>query len=76
MPDAHEFPDITHLLKLAEGTHFKIRKAKEIVESLSDNILDYLKQSEEVKLFNGLRNSIENYVSSIMTPSYSIKKFE
>ena len=75
LSNSKEFPDINHLLKLAEGTHFKIRKAKEIVESLSDNILDYLKQSEEVKLFNGLRNSIENSVSSIMTPSYSTKNY-
>ncbi|TMO06401.1 type II toxin-antitoxin system HipA family toxin [Pseudoalteromonas sp. S558] len=75
LANSKEFPDMSYLLKLAEGTHFKIRKAKEIIESLSDGIIDYLKHSNEVQLLDGLRASIEASVSSTMTPSYSTKSY-
>ncbi|WP_024607049.1 HipA domain-containing protein, partial [Pseudoalteromonas sp. TAB23] len=75
LANSKEFPDVSYLLKLAEGTHFKIRKAKEIIESLSDGIIDYLKHSNEVQLLDGLRASIEASVSSTMTPSYSTKSY-
>lgn len=69
------FPDESHLLKLAEGKEFRIRKAKEIIESISDGIMDYLKRSEEVRLFSGLRESIEQSISSAMTPTYTTKNY-
>ena len=39
------FPDLSHLIKLAESDHFRIRNPKEIIESFSENILDYLHTS-------------------------------
>lgn len=69
------FPDESHLLKLAEGKEFRIRKAKEIIESTSDGIMDYLKHSDSVQLFAGLRDSIEQAVSSVMTPTYTTKSY-
>ena len=61
------FPDLSHLIKLAESDHFRIRNLKEIIESFSENILDYLHTSNEVQLFDGLRTSIEHSISNIMT---------
>ncbi len=61
------FPDLSHLIKLAESDHFRIRNPKEIIESFSENILDYLHTSNEVQLFDGLRTSIERSISNIMT---------
>ena len=50
-------------------------KAKEIIEFLSDNIIDYLKHSNEIQLFEGLRESIESSVSNIMTSNFSVKTY-
>lgn len=61
------FPDLFHLIKLAESDHFRIRNPKEIIESLSENIVDYLQTSNEVQLFGGLRTSIERSISNVMT---------
>lgn len=60
------FPDLTHLIKLAESDQFRIRNPKAIIESLSENILDYLHASNEVQLFDGLRTSIERSISNVM----------
>ena len=61
------FPYLSHLVKLAESDQFRIRNPKAIIESLSENILDYLQTSNEVQLFDGLRTSIEHSISKIMT---------
>ena len=61
------FPDLSHLIKLAESDQFRIRNPKEIIESFSENILDYLHTSNEVQLFDGLRTSIERSISNIIT---------
>lgn len=63
------FPDLSHLIKLAESDQFRIRNPKEIIESFSENILNYLQTSNDVQLFNGLRTSIEHSISKIMTSS-------
>lgn len=63
------FPELTTLLRLAEGKGYRIRRAKEIIEQLSDGIMDYLKQSNEVQLFSGLRGSIERAVAQLHTIS-------
>jgi serine/threonine-protein kinase HipA len=63
------FPYLSHLIKLAERSQFRIRNPKEIIESFSENILDYLRTSNEVQLFDGLRTSIEHSISNIMTSS-------
>jgi len=70
-----EFPNVTHLLKLAQSDEIMIRNPKEIIESLSENILDYLKVSNEIHLFDGLRASIERSISSIMTSNISITNY-
>uniref|UniRef100_UPI003F491C2C type II toxin-antitoxin system HipA family toxin n=1 Tax=Acinetobacter tandoii TaxID=202954 RepID=UPI003F491C2C len=61
------FPDLTHLINLAESDQFRIRNPKAIIEYLSENILDYLRTSNEVQLFDGLRTSIERSISNTMT---------
>ena len=63
------FPYLSNLIKLAESSQFRIRNPKEIIESFSENILDYLRTSNEVQLFDGLRTSIEHSISNIMTSS-------
>ena len=71
------FPDRSHLIKLAESDRFRIRNPKAIIEFLSENILDYLRTSNEVQLFDGLRTSIERSISNVMatglgTPNYRL----
>ena len=69
------FPDLTHLIKLAESDQFRIRNPKVIIESLSENILDYLCTSNEVQLFDGLRTSIERSIANIMAASYVAQSY-
>jgi len=64
-----EFPNKKILLKLAQGTSFRIRDAEQIIDKLATGIMDYLANSEEVHLFKGLRRSIEHSVATIMTAS-------
>ncbi|UOG19810.1 type II toxin-antitoxin system HipA family toxin [Acinetobacter sp. PK01] len=71
------FPKLSHLIKLAESCQFRIRNPKAIIEFLSENILDYLRTSNEVQLFDGLRTSIESSISNVMatglgTPNYRL----
>ncbi|AZC01486.1 type II toxin-antitoxin system HipA family toxin [Acinetobacter pittii] len=61
------FPDLSHLIKLAESDQFRIRNPKVIIESLGENILDSLRTSNEVQLFDGLRTSIERSISNTMS---------
>lgn len=61
------FPDLSHLIKLAESDQFRIRNPKAIIESLGENILDSLRTSNEVQLFDGLRTSIERSISNTMS---------
>ncbi|MBJ8452805.1 type II toxin-antitoxin system HipA family toxin [Acinetobacter bereziniae] len=70
-----EFPNVSDLIKLAESSQFRIRNPKEIIENLSDNITDYLKSSNEIQLFNGLRESIESSISNIMSSNISVKNY-
>ena len=60
------FPELSHLIKLAESENFRIRNPKEIIESFSENIVDYLQTSNEIQLFAGLRKSMERSISNIM----------
>ena len=70
-----EFPNTSDLIRLAQNDQIKIRNPKEIIESLSENIIEYLKSSNEVQLFDGLRTSIECSVSNIMTSNVSTKSY-
>lgn len=69
------FPDASQLMKLAEGRYFKIRRAKEIIESFADHIMDYMQLSDQVGLFQGLRSSIQASVAQVMTASYTTKGY-
>ncbi|RJL30213.1 type II toxin-antitoxin system HipA family toxin [Pectobacterium polaris] len=69
------FPDKNHLLSLAESQHFKIRGAKEMIESTADGILEYIEQSSEISLFDGLKTSIAQSVSTVMTTQYANKPY-
>lgn len=69
------FPDLTSLIKLAESDQFRIRNPKEIIEYFSENILDYLRTSNEVQLFDVLRASLEGSISNIMTSSSGTKTY-
>ncbi|EGN75511.1 HipA-like protein [Idiomarina sp. A28L] len=68
------FPDTATLLRLAEGKGYRIRNAREIIEQLADGIMEYLKQSNEVQLLQGLRESIESSVAQVTAKSMGITK--
>ncbi|NCI76984.1 type II toxin-antitoxin system HipA family toxin [Acinetobacter kanungonis] len=69
------FPKLSHLIKLAESDQFRIRNPKAIIEFLSGNILDYLRISNEVQLFDGLRTSIERSISNVMTTGLGTQNY-
>ena len=69
------FPDLSHLIKLAESDQFRIRNPKAIIEFLSENILDYLSTSNEIQLFDGLRTSIERSISNVMVTSLDTQNY-
>lgn len=75
MANSKSFPDKNILLKLAESRGYKIRNAKLIIERLAQGILDYLAQSNEVLLFEGLRDSIESSISRVMAVNPINKKY-
>ncbi|NNP74194.1 hypothetical protein A7P53_16190 [Acinetobacter defluvii] len=75
LENSKEFPNISHLIKLAESNQFRIRNPKEIIESLSDNILDFIKSSNEIQLLKGLRTSIEHSISKVMVPNSFTKSY-
>ncbi|ADN00222.1 hypothetical protein [Dickeya dadantii] len=49
--------------------------AQTIIESLAQGISDYLDISNEISLFKGLKESIKQAVSTVMTPAYSAKPY-
>ena len=61
------FPTLSQLIKLAESNLFRIRNPKDIIESFAEHILHYIHHLNEIQLFKGLRESIENAVSNVMT---------
>jgi serine/threonine-protein kinase HipA len=65
MAGSKSFPDIHTLVRLAEGKGYRVKHPKRVIEQLSDGILDFLKQSQEVELFPGLRQSIEAAVAKV-----------
>ncbi|AYC20737.1 hypothetical protein DZA65_03888 [Dickeya dianthicola] len=75
MANSKVFPDKACLLKLAESSTFRIRDAQTIIESLAQGISDYLDISNEVSVFKGLKTSIKHAVSTVMTPTYSVKPY-
>lgn len=75
LANSKAFPDVATLLRLAEGKGYRIRRAKEIIERLSDGIMDYLKQSNEVQLFAGLRESMERAVAHVHAATTGAKPY-
>ena len=69
------FPDKDHLLKLAESKTFRIRDAGEIIDKMAEGISNYLDSSEEVTLFSGLKESIKQSISKVMSSAYSNKSY-
>lgn len=61
----------THQQLLDLGQHYGINKPENIIEHQAQTISDFLKQSEEVKLFKGLRESIEKSLSTAKTGIYT-----
>lgn len=61
-----EFPVVNDLIKLAEHDTIKVRNPKEVIEKMCVDIKQYLQQSAEVRLFKGLRESIEANISKVM----------
>ena len=55
------FPSRSALIKL--GRTFGVKKPDQIIDEMGQSILDYLEKSDEVKLMDGLRASIEKSVS-------------
>ncbi len=69
------FPDKNHLIDLAHSPEFSIRHAERIIEKMADDIVDYLKQSDEVLLFEGLKASLEKSVTNTMKNHFSTKSY-
>lgn len=66
------FPSKGDLINLAEKSAFyKIRDADKIITKMAETILNYLDISEEVRLFEGLKHSIQKSVSTVMTTPYT-----
>lgn len=53
------------------GDRFGIAKPAQIIEEFADTIADYLKISEEVRLMDGLRESIEKSLSTAKVGVYT-----
>ncbi len=75
MANSKVFPDKTHLHKLADSKTFRIRDHAAIVEQIGDSIADYVKKSNEINLFKGLRKSIEEHLSWSLVHTYSTKNY-
>lgn len=70
-----EFPNQQYLIDLATSSSFRFRDAKQIIERLASGISDYLIKSEEITLFKGLHQSIEQSISKVMKSSSSAKGY-
>lgn len=75
LADSKTFPDVASLVRLAEGKRYRVRNAKQIIEQMSDGIMDYIKQSNEISLFAGLRESIEQSVSQVTVSSKGTRPY-
>lgn len=75
LKNSKSFPNKEHLLSLATSPQFKIRNAEDIINAMAQNILDYLEQSNEVMLFDGLKESISQSVSHVMSSGYTNKPY-
>jgi len=70
-----EFPSFYHLLKLAEGPGFKVRGAKNIIHEFAQNIENFLAQSEEIKVIEGLKDSMTRHLSRTMYQTTTVSTY-
>lgn len=70
-----EFPDKAALIKLAESTLFRIRGAANIIDQMAQGIEDYLDSCSVASLFPGLKESLRQSVSHVMTARFSSKPY-
>ncbi|GEM80844.1 type II toxin-antitoxin system HipA family toxin [Vibrio superstes] len=75
MANSKVFPDREHLLKLGESRTFNIRDRKYIIEEMGDLISDFLTQSEEIRILDGMKDSIEKHLSNSLKRRYSTKSY-
>ena len=75
MAKSKDFPDRKTLLNLAESKEFKLRDAKEIIESTAEGILQSIESSTEVSLIPGLRESIIKSVDIGASLAYNNKGY-
>ena len=75
MAGSKEFPSFNHLLALADGPGFKIRGAKDIIHEFAQRIEELLVDSEEVKLIDGLKESISRHLSRTMHQTATVSTY-
>ena len=75
LANSKKFPDKNDLLKLATSNNFRIRDSEKIIDSTAELILNYLKTSQEVHLYTGLKQSILSSVDRVMSSTYSTKNY-
>lgn len=75
MANSKVFPGRADLVKLAEAVPFSISDSEVVIEKIADLIADYMKKSNEITLFKGLRKSIEIHLSRSMVNTYSTKNY-
>lgn len=75
MASSKAFPDKPTLLALATSPQFNLRHAEKIIDKTAQGILDYLQQSDTVQLFDGLKQSIQQSVDTVMCKSYNPKNY-
>lgn len=75
MANSKVFPGKSDLEKLAQTVPNSINNSAKIIEKMADLIADYVKKSDEIKLYKGLRKSIETHLSRTTVNTYSTKSY-
>ena len=70
-----EFPNKKQLIDLAATKSFKLRNAEKIIDVTAEGILDYINFSNEIYLFDGLKDSIRESVSRVMVTQTIAKPY-
>ena len=69
MDDSKAFPDYKTLRKFGES--FGIKKCSEIIEKTAASISDYINNSAEISIMEGLKESIERSLAQAKTGTFS-----
>ena len=73
MSNSKSFPDRKRLLSLASTANIGNDIANHIIDRLAQGILDYISNSDEIKLFEGLLESISESVALATGTQYNHK---